>query len=71
MATETGAAFEGSAVGEAVICIVAGDGGSKGAVYNPLEETVPQAPALQPEPDTDHETARLGFEFAVGTSVAV
>jgi hypothetical protein len=71
MATETDAAFERSAVGEAVICIVAGDGGSKGAVYTPLEETVPQAPPAQPEPDTDHEITRLGFEFAVGISVAV
>jgi hypothetical protein len=71
MATETDAAFEGSATGEAVICTVAGDGGSEGAMYTPLEEIVPQAPPLQPEPDTNHEIARLGFEFAVGTSVAV
>ena len=42
-----------------------------GAVYTPLEETVPQAPPLQPAADTDHEIARLGFEFAMGTSVAV
>jgi hypothetical protein len=71
MATETDAAFEESASGVAVICTVAGDGASEGAVYTPLAEIVPQAAPEQPDPDTLQEIARLGFELAAGTSVAV
>jgi hypothetical protein len=40
-------------------------------VYKPPEEIVPQAAPAHPEPETDHEIARLGFELAAGTSVAV
>ena len=43
IATEMVAAFEGSASGVAVTCTAAGEGGSEGAVYAPLEEIVPQA----------------------------
>jgi hypothetical protein len=69
--TVTAVAFEGSASGVAMICTVAGDGGNVGAVKVPLWEIVPQAAPLQPEPETDHEIARLGFEFAAGVMLAV
>jgi hypothetical protein len=49
---------------------VAGDGGTAGAVYEPPDEIAPQAAPAHPEPETDHEIARLGFELATGTSVA-
>jgi hypothetical protein len=54
-----------------VICTVAGAGGSEGAVYTPAELIAPQAGAEHPKPETAHEIARLGFELAAGTSVAV
>jgi len=69
--TDTAVAFEGSASGVAVICTVAGAGGNEGAVYKPAEEIMPQAAPVQPEPETLHETTRLGLELATGTSVAV
>jgi hypothetical protein len=71
IATETDAAFEGSASGDAVICTIAGEGGSDGAVYTPLEEIVPQVAPEQPAPETAHEIVGLGLELAAGTSVAV
>jgi len=70
METETEAAFDGSACGVAMICTVAGDGGSEGAVYVPLEEIVPHAAPLQPVPATLQKIVRLGFELAAGVSVA-
>jgi len=69
--TVTDAALEESASGVAVICTIAGAGGSAGAVYTPLEEIVPHAAAVQPAPETLHEIVRLGFELATGVSVAV
>jgi hypothetical protein len=71
MATEIDAAFEESASGVAVICTVAGEGTIEGAVYTPLEEIVPQTAPEQPDPETLQEIARLGFELAAGTNVAV
>ncbi len=71
METETEAAFDGSACGVAVICTVAGDGGTAGAVYTPLEEIAPHAAPVQPVPATLQEITRLGFELAAGVSVAV
>jgi hypothetical protein len=71
MATGTDAAFEGSAIGDAVIFTVGGEGAKDGAVYTPPGEIVPQTAPLQPDPETLQEIARFGFEFAVGTSVAV
>ena len=70
METETEVAFDGSACGVAMICTVAGEGGSEGAVYTPLEEIVPQAAPVQPVPATLQEITRLGFELAAGVSVA-
>src|ERR1019366_6739783 len=64
IATGTEVAFEESAMGVAVICTVAGTGGSEGAVYTPLEEIVPQVMPEQPEPETDQEIKPLGFELA-------
>jgi hypothetical protein len=54
-----------------MIWTVGGDGGREGAVYAPLGAIVPQTPPAQPAPETLHETARLGFEFAAGVRVAV
>ncbi len=42
-----------------------------GAMYTPPEEIVPHAVPVQPEPETLQEIARLGFEFAIGVSVAI
>jgi hypothetical protein len=70
METEMEVAFDGSACGVAMICTVAGDGESEGAVYTPLEEIVPHAAPAQPVPATLQKIARLGFELADGVSVA-
>jgi hypothetical protein len=70
METETEAAFDGSACGVAMICTVAGDGGSEGAIYTPLEEIVPHAAPVQPVPATLQKIVRLGFELAAAVSVA-
>src|SRR5580704_14362591 len=69
--TETEVAFDGSACGVAMICTVAGEGATDGAVYTPLEEIVPHAAPVQPVPVTLQEMTRLGFELAAGVSVAV
>jgi hypothetical protein len=53
-----------------MICTLAGDGGSGGAVYTPLEEIVPHAAPVQPVPATLQKITRLGFELAAGVSVA-
>jgi hypothetical protein len=68
--TETTAAFEGSACGVAMMCTVAGDGETPGAVYTPIEEIVPHSRTVQPVPVMLQKITRLGFEPAVGVSVA-
>ena len=70
METENEAAFDRSASGVAMICTVAGDGASAGAVKTPLEETNPHAAPVHPVPATLHEIMRLGLELATGVSVA-
>ena len=70
METETEVALDGSACGVAMICTVAGDGATEGAVYTPLEEIVPQATPAQPIPATLQEITRLGFDPPAGVSVA-
>jgi hypothetical protein len=54
----------------AMMCTVAGDGETPGAVYTPLEEIVPHPRTVQPAPVMLQEITRLGFELAVGVSVA-
>ena len=71
MATETDAAFDGSARGVAMIWTVAGAGGREGAAYTPPDEIVPHAAPEQPDPETLQEIALLGFELAAGIKVAV
>ncbi len=53
-----------------MICTVAGDGGSNGAVYTPPAEIVPQDAPAQPVPATLQEITRLGLEPAAGVSAA-
>lgn len=69
--TEMDAAFVGSACGVARICTVAGEGGTEGAVYTPLEEIVPQPAPMQPVPVTLQEITRLGFELGAVANAAV
>jgi len=59
--------FVTSACDVAVTVTVDGVGTAAGAVYKPDALMVPQAPPLQPAPETDHVTA----EFAVPVTVAV
>jgi len=70
METENEAAFDRSASGVAMICTVAGEGASAGAVNIPPEEINPHAAPVQPVPSTLHEIIRLGLELATGVSVA-
>ena len=70
METENGAALDRSASGVAMICTVARDGASAGAVNTPLEETNPHAAPVHPVPAMLHDIMRLGLELATGVSVA-
>jgi hypothetical protein len=71
METEAEAARDGSACGVAMICTVAGDGGTAGAAYTPPGEIVPHCAPTQPVPATLQEITRLGFEFAGTANAAV
>lgn len=68
------AAFDGSAVGVAVIETISGEGARAGATNvaeEPLPVIVPHVGPEQPAPETVQLIAVLGFEFATGVKVAV